>query len=165
MAIAPMRTDGARERGAHGIVLLIDDEPLLLRSLRRTLEGEGHRTALAESAEDAEPRLAESDPDVVLLDLGLGTNGGRALLERLKREHPEVEVIVITGNASIESAVDCIRAGAFDYLAKPFDDHRVRTTVRRAIERRRLVRRNRELEAELRERGSPSELIGRAPRM
>ena len=165
MAIAPMRTDGAPERGAPGTVLLIDDEPLLLRALRRTLEGEGHRTALAESAESAEPRLAESDPDVVLLDLGLGTNGGRALLEHLKREHPEVEIIVITGNASIESAVDCIRAGAFDYLAKPFDDHRVRTTVRRAIERRRLVLRNRELEEELRERGPGRDLIGRSPRM
>jgi len=165
MAIAPMHTDGAPERGAPGSVLLIDDEPLLLRSLRRTLEAEGHRTALAESEEAAEPRLAESDPDVVLLDLGLGQSGGRALLERLRREHPEIEVIVITGNASIESAVDCIRAGAFDYLAKPFDDHRVRTTVRRAIERRRLVRRNRELEAELRERGAHTELIGRAPRM
>ena len=165
MAIAPMRTGGAPERGAPGSVLLIDDEPLLLRSLRRTLEGEGHRTALAESAEAAESRLAESDPDVVLLDLGLGRDGGRVLLERLKREHPEVEIIVITGNASIESAVDCIRAGAFDYLAKPFDDHRVRTTVRRAIERRRLVLRNRELEEELRERGAFHELVGRSPRM
>jgi DNA-binding NtrC family response regulator len=165
MTIAPARTDGAPGRGAPGTVLLIDDEPLLLRSLRRTLEGEGYRTALAESAEAAEPRLAESEPDVVLLDLGLGGNGGLALLDRLKRERPEVEVIVITGNASIESAVDCIRGGAFDYLAKPFDEHRVRTTVRRAIERHRLVRRNRELEEELRERGAVPELIGRSPRM
>src|SRR5688572_7633348 len=165
MAIAPMRTDGAPERGAPGSVLLIDDEPLLLRTLRRTLEGEGHRTALAESEEAAEPRFAESDFDVVLLDLGLGQRGGRALLERLRREHPEVEIIVITGNASIESAVDCIRAGAFDYLAKPFDDHRVRTTVRRAIERRRLVRRNRELEEELREHDVQRELIGRSASM
>src|SRR5258705_9692718 len=123
MAIAPTRTDGARGRGAPGRVLLIDDEPLLLRSLRRTLEGEGYRTALAESADAALSRLAEIDPDVVLLDLGLGGDSGLALLERLKREWPELEVIVITGNASIESAVGCIRSGAFDYLAKPFDDH------------------------------------------
>ncbi len=148
-----------------GTVLLIDDEPLLLRSLRRTLEGEGYHTALAESAEAVESRLAEHGPDVVLLDLGLGRDSGLALLERLKREWPEVEVIVITGNATIESAVGCIRSGAFDYLAKPFDDHRVRTTVRRAVERRRLVRRNRELEAELRERGARPGLIGRSPRM
>ncbi len=165
MAIAPMRTDGTPGRGAPGTVLLIDDEPLFLRSLRRTLEGECHRTAFAESAEAAEPLLSESEPDVVLLDLGLGRDSGLALLERLKRERPEVEVIVITGNATIESAVDCIRGGAFDYLAKPFDEHRLRTTVRRAIERRRLVLRNRELEEELRERGAGPELCGRSPRM
>ncbi len=165
MTIAPMRTDGAPGREEPVTVLLIDDEPLLLRSLRRTLEGEGYRTAMAESADSAEPRLAESEPDVVLLDLGLGPDSGLALLERLKRERPEVEVIVMTGNASIESAVECIRRGAFDYLAKPFDEHRVRTTVRRAVERRRLVRRNRELEEALRERGAGPELIGRSPRM
>src|SRR6185503_10670592 len=122
MAIAPMRTDRAPGRGAPGAVLLIDDEPLLLRSLRRTLEGEGYRTALADSAESALARLADHTPDAVLLDLGLGRDSGHALLERVKRDWPEVEIIVITGNASIESAVDCIRGGAFDYLAKPFDD-------------------------------------------
>src|SRR6267143_6615264 len=164
MANAPIRTDGASGRGAPGTVLLIDDEPALLRSLRRMLEGEGYRTALAESTEGVESRLAETDPDVVLLDLGLGRDSGLALLEWLKREWAEVEVIVITGNASIESAVGCIRGGAFDYLAKPFDEHRVRTTVRRAVERRRLVRRNRELEQQLRERSALPELIGRSPR-
>ena len=165
MAIVPMRMEQAPSRDAPGTVLIVDDEPMLLRSLRRTLEGEGYRTWLAETAEAVEPRLVEADPDVVLLDLGLGEDSGQALLERLKRERPEVEVIVITGNASIESAVGCIRGGAFDYLAKPFDEHRVRTTVRRAIERRRLVRRNRELEEKLRERRAPPELIGRSARM
>jgi DNA-binding NtrC family response regulator len=163
MAIAPIHTD--RAGGAPGTVMLVDDEPMLLRSLRRTLEGEGYLTLPAESADAALSWLAEHDPDVVLLDLGLGRDSGLALLERVKREWPEVEVIVITGNASIESAVGCIRGGAFDYLAKPFDDHRVRTTVRRAVEHRKLVRRNRELEAELRERGAGSELIGGSPRM
>jgi two-component system response regulator HydG len=148
-----------------GSVLLIDDDPRLLRSLRRTLEGEGYRIAHAESAAAAEPRLADGDPDVVLLDLGLGPDSGLSLLERLRSERPELEVIVVTGNASIESAVGCIRSGAFDYLAKPFDEHRVRTTVRRALERRHLVRRNLELEAELRGRGAPPELVGRSPRM
>jgi DNA-binding NtrC family response regulator len=165
MAIAPMRADRAPGRGAPGTVLVIDDEPLFVRSLRRTLESEGYRVACAESADAVESRLAEADPDAVLLDLGLGGDGGPALLGRLKRERPEVEVIVITGNASIESAVGCIRGGAFDYLAKPFDEHRVCTTVRRAVERRQLVRRNRELEEELRERGAGRELIGRSPRM
>jgi len=147
--------------GSSGSVLLVDDEPLLLRALQRILRGDGHRIALAESAEQAEEALADPDLDVVVLDLLLGRQSGLDFLARVKRERPELEVIVITGHASIESAVGCIRSGAFDYLQKPFDDvHRVRSTVRQAIERRRLVARNRELEAELRERGAPASLIG-----
>ena len=90
---------------------------------------------------------ADPDLDVVVIDLLLGRDDGLELLEQVKRTRPELEVVIITGNASIESAVGCIRRGAFDYLAKPFDDlHRVRTTIRKAIERRRLVERNQALE-------------------
>ena len=151
---------------APGLVLLIDDEPLLLRSLRRILEPEGHRVELAESAAAAAPLLADPALDVVLLDLFLGETSGLALLEELKRERPEVEVIVMTGHASIESAVRCIRRGAFDYLAKPFEDaFRVRTLVRKALERRRLVTRTRQLEEELRGRAGAAELVGSSPSM
>ncbi len=150
---------------AADLVLLVDDEPLLLRSLRRILQADGHDTALAESLEQVEPLLLDPNLSVVLLDLFLGSTNGLDLLDRLKRERPEVEVIMMTGHASIESAVGCIRRGAFDYLAKPFGDiYRVRTTVRKALERRRLVRRNRQLEEELRER-APTELVGNSPPM
>jgi len=154
--------------GEHtpGLVLLVDDEPLLLRSLRRILESDGHRTALADSPQVAEPVLRDPDLAVVLLDLFLGATSGLDLLDRLKRERPEVEVIVMTGHASIESAVGCIRRGAFDYLAKPFDDvYRVKTTVKKALERRQLVQRNRALEEELRGRAATPELIGHCPAM
>jgi len=162
--------DGARDRAgaapAPGLVLLVDDEPLLLRSLGRILEAAGHRTALAEGWEQARPWVADPSLDVVLLDLFLGPKSGLEVLERLKRERPEVEVIVMTGHASIESAVGCIRRGAFDYLAKPFgDNHRIRTTVEKALERRRLLLRNRELEEELRSHAGPPELVGRSARM
>jgi len=164
-AVAVQDAEDHRE-DAPGLVLLVDDEPLLLRSLRRILEGRGHHTALAESAEAAEPLLAHPDLAVVLLDLFLGSQSGLDLLDRLKRERPDVEVIVMTGHATIESAVGCMRRGAFDYLAKPFDDvHRVHTTVERALERQRLVRRNRQLEDELRERAGVPELVGRSAAM
>ncbi len=147
-------------------VLVVDDEPLLLRSLRRILEGAGYRTVLAESTEAAEPMLSEPKLGVVLADIGLGRSSGLEILEQVKRERPEVEVIMMTGNASIENAVGCIRRGAFDYLAKPFDDvHRVRNIVGKALERRALVQRNRELEMELHGRSGMPEMIGHSSRM
>jgi len=156
----------ASPEAAPGLVLLLDDEPLLLRSLQRILGPDGHRLVASDSADAAEPCLGDPDLDVVVLDLFLGEASGLALLERLKRERPEVEVIVITGHASIESAVRCIRRGAFDYLEKPFDDvFRVRTTVRKALERRRLITRTRQLEEELRGRSAAPELVGRSAAM
>jgi two-component system response regulator HydG len=152
--------------GQPGLVLLVDDELLLLRSLRRILEREGHRTLLAQSLDEAEPLLSDPGLDVALVDLRLGAASGLDLLDRIKRERPELEVVVMTGHASVESAVGSMRRGAFDYLTKPFEDvHRVRTTVQKALERRRLLRRNRELEAELRELATAPELIGSSSKM
>jgi two-component system response regulator HydG len=166
-AAAPEARDPeATPEEAPGLVLLVDDEELLLRSLRRILEPDGHRLVLADSPRSAAPHFANPELDVVLLDLFLGETSGMQLLEQVKRERPEVEVIVMTGHASIESAVRCIRRGAFDYLAKPFEDaFRVRTTVGKALERRRLLTRNRQLEEELRGRAGVAELVGRSPAM
>jgi two-component system response regulator HydG len=153
--------DASLQSEAAGFVLLVDDEQLLLRSLQRILERVGYETALADSAEAAEPFLADPRLDVVLVDLQLGRSSGLDLLERIKRAHPDIEVIVMTGHGSIESAVGCIQRGAFDYLEKPFDDvHRIHTTVQKALDRRGLVRRNRELEQELRGRSGITELVG-----
>jgi two-component system response regulator HydG len=164
-AFAAQNLGPAGER-APGLVLLVDDEPLLLRSLRRILETDGHRTTLADCPEAAEPVLGNPDLAVVLLDLFLGAASGLDLLDRLKRERPEVEVVMMTGHASIESAVGCIRRGAFDYLAKPFDDiYRVRTTVKKALERRQLVQRNQVLEEALRGQVATPELVGHCPSM
>ena len=154
----------APEEGSF--VLLVDDEPLILRSLKRILERVGYEIALAESVAEAERYLTDPRLDVVLVDLLLGPVSGLELLEKIKSMRPEVEVIVMTGHGSIESAVGCIRRGAFDYLEKPFDDlHRIQTTVRKAIDRRSLVRRNSQLEDELRSRSSIPEFVGKSPAM
>ncbi len=151
------------ERGS-GLILIVDDEPLLLRSLRRILEADAQRCVLAVDPTRLDEHLEDPALDVVLLDLMMGRVSGLDVLDRVKRERPEVEVIVMTGHASIESAVGCMRRGAFDYLEKPFDDvHRVRNTVRKAVEYRRLLRRNRELEDELRGRDAVAGLVGTSP--
>jgi two-component system response regulator HydG len=157
-------SDGGEE--TRGLVLLVDDEPLLLRALRRILRGDRHDVALASTSEEIELALQDPELAVVLLDLVMGRMSGLDILDRIKSDRSEVEVIVMTGHASIESAVGCMRRGAFDYISKPFDDvHRVRTTVRKALERQRLVRRNRELEQELRDRSGFPELLGSSPKM
>ncbi len=149
-----------------GTVLLVDDDALLLSALERILRPEGHRILRAESRQALRPFLEDPDLDVILLDLFLGHDRGLDVLESVRSECPEVEVIVMTGHASIESAVSSMRCGAFDYLAKPFEDvHRVRTAVRQAIERRQILRRNRELEDALRGRGDAPRLIGASPPM
>jgi DNA-binding NtrC family response regulator len=142
------------------LVLIVDDEPLLRRSLRRILEGGGYRIALADSAETAQPLFADPELGAVLADAERGS--GYDILERVKRARSDVEVIVMTGGASIDCAVRSIRRGAFDYLAKPFDDViRVRNTVGRALERVALVRRNRELERALAlPEGAPAPEVG-----
>jgi len=151
---------------APGTLLLVDDEPLLLRALARELRADGHDVRLAGSIREAERYLDDPDLDVVLLDLVMRGESGLDLLDRLKATRPEVEVVMMTGHASIETAVGAMRRGAFDYLAKPFDDvHRVRTTVGQALERRRLVRRNRQLEEKLRGRQGAEELLGRSAAM
>ena len=149
-----------------GRILVVDDEPLLLRSMRRILEADGQQVILAADPNALDEHLEDPSLDVVLLDIFMGATSGLDVLDRLKRERPELEVVVMTGHASIESAVGCMRRGAFDYLAKPFDDvHRVRSTVRKAVERRRLVRRNRELEAKLLGRDLGFEMVGSSPAM
>ena len=156
----PVRAKGS------GLILVVDDEPLMLRSLRRILEADAQRVVVADDPDGLDEHLADPGLDAVLVDLVMGRTSGLDVLNRVKRERPEVEVIVMTGHASIESAVGCMRSGAFDYLQKPFDDiHRVRTTVRKAVERRCLLRRNRELEEELRGRDAVAAFVGTSPAM
>ncbi|MCP3986863.1 MAG: sigma-54-dependent Fis family transcriptional regulator [bacterium] len=132
----------------------------------RILRPEGHTLIAASGWAELEPQLADPSLDLILLDLVLGAVDGISVLERIKAERPDLEVIVMTGYASVESAVGCMRLGAFDYLEKPVGDiHRVRNSVRRAIERRRLLDRTRILEQELAGREGSPELIGGAPSM
>ncbi len=154
--------DGVRP----GLVLLVDDEPLFLRALVRILRPEGHRLLTAHDTGEVEAALGDPALDVVLLDLALGVESGLDVLQMIKRDRPDVEVVMLTGNASVESAVTCMRHGAIDYLEKPVQDSvRVRNTVHRALERRRLLHRNQELEEALARRDEAPHLIGRSAPM
>src|SRR5262245_27174072 len=146
-------------------VLVADDEPAIVRGLRRQLERGGYSVLEASDVGLVRAQLAQ-EPEVVLLDLRLGVTSGLELLAELRERRPDTEIIVMTGYASIDSAVACMRAGAFDYLEKPFGDpHRVLQTLERALERRRLRVRNRELEGELGRRSALERVVAQSASM
>jgi DNA-binding NtrC family response regulator len=146
-------------------VLLAEDEEAVARTLRRLLEAAGFQVIAARDAASLTAQLSR-EPELVLLDLHLGQASGTELIPRIRERCPDSEVVVMTGYASVDSAVACMRLGAFDYLEKPFQDrNRVVHTLRSALERRALRVRNRELEVELGQRSALDGILGRSAPM
>lgn len=146
-------------------VLIVDDEPKVVRFLRRMLQPEGFQVYEAEDRASVTPQLHQ-EPDLVLLDLKLGDASGIDVIAEIRQRCPDTAIIVMTGFATIDSAVTCMRAGAFDYLEKPFNDRlRVVQTLRRALEHRALRVRNRELEGELDRRSAVEGIVLQSPGM
>jgi two-component system, NtrC family, response regulator HydG len=144
-------------------VLIVDDEPTLLRALESLLRKKGYDVTGLDSPIVATQKLAQEDFDVALLDIKMPQLSGLELLNAVKHRRPEVEVIMMTGHATVETALAAVRAGAYDYLTKPFEDVEVvARAVAKAAERKNLFDRNRQLETALREReGGPAEgLVG-----
>jgi DNA-binding NtrC family response regulator len=136
-------------------VLVVDDEPTLLKALESLLSKKGHDVVALDSPIAATQKLAQEDFDVALLDVKMPELSGLELLTAVKHRRPEVEVIMMTGHATVETALAAVKAGAYDYLTKPFDDvELVARAVSKAAERKHLFDRNRQLERELRERDS-----------
>jgi NtrC-family two-component system response regulator AlgB len=119
-------------------ILLIDDEVSLRRTLRTTLESMGHSAAEASSGDQALRLLQKQRFDAAFLDLRLGREAGLDLLPSLLREAPDLAIVVVTAYATIASAVEAMRRGAFDYLPKPFTPDQLRVTLERWRQMRRL---------------------------
>ena len=141
--------------------MLADDEPLLLRALGRVLRGDGHQIQTANCARSVERALADPELEVVVLDLIMGREHGLEILATIQCDRPDVQTVIMTGHGSIESAVGCMRRGAYDYLTKPFEDlGAVRRTVRGALQRARLARLARQQRtADGAEPGSPDRVV------
>lgn len=122
-------------------LLVADDEEAIRGTLSALLEEEGYEVTAVSSAEDAIARLGDDPFSVVLTDIRMGGMTGIELLQEVRRLHPEMEVIIMTSYASIETAVLALRSGAYDYLIKPFEDlELVISAVARAVEKGALVR-------------------------
>ena len=150
----PPRAGGGKPR-----VLVVDDEEPIRRTLRLCLESAGYAVTLAASGEEGLALSRRNPPDLVLVDLRLGGVDGLAVTRALAQEIPGTPVVVMTAYATIDNAVDAIRAGAVDYLPKPFTPQAVKHVVARVLEiatmRQRLAEVDRRLKRPL-ESASPA---------
>ncbi len=141
-------------------ILVVDDEVRLADVLAAALEDLGYRATAVHSARAALVELERARFDLVLTDLRLPVMDGRALLREVRSRWPEVPVIIITAFAAVRDAVDLVKEGAFDYIAKPFEIDDVSATIRRALRLADVVRDNERLRSELEGRYSFDTLIG-----
>ncbi|HTU17647.1 MAG TPA: sigma-54 dependent transcriptional regulator [Gemmataceae bacterium] len=146
-------------------LLLIDDEASLRRTMRTALESMRHHVEEAGSSEQALNRLRQQHFDVAFLDLRLGREAGIDVLPQLLREAPGLAVVVITAHATIPSAVEAMRAGAFDYLPKPFTPDQLRIVLERWRQVQRLRDRVASLEEQVRAATPEMELHTEEPAM
>lgn len=146
-------------------LLIVDDDPVALGLLREVLSKEGYEVVSALSAEEAISQGIENIFDVIITDVRMGEKDGMDVLRSFKKTSPETAVIMITAFGSIDTAIEAIREGAFDYISKPFKLEEIKITVRRALEQRRLLRENQYYRQELLEKYQFKNVIGRTPQM
>ena len=139
-------------------VLIIDDDTGIRQTLGAALETMGHQVATAANRAAAEKKLRSESFEVAFLDIRLGAENGLDLLPELLRLSPRLAVIVITAYSSIETAVQAIRGGAFDYLAKPFKPAQITQLLERVATTRQLETRISDLEGQLVKPGADAEL-------
>ncbi|MEW5965430.1 MAG: sigma-54 dependent transcriptional regulator [Pseudomonadota bacterium] len=140
-------------------ILLIDDEAIALTNLSHVLQREGYAVTACKDGESGLAELKKADFDLVLTDLKMPGIDGMEVLRAVRARHPDVPVIMITGHASLDSAVEAMKAGAYHYLAKPFRLAEAREVVRAALELRRVKRENQDLRLRIEQLQNPHTLI------
>ncbi len=123
------------EKATGRKVLVVDDEPVVANSIRRTLSRRGFQVEEAFSGREALTRILNEMYDLVLLDMKMPDANGLELLPTIHKHRPKLPVVMVTGYASIDTAVEAIQRGASDYMAKPFTPDELFATARRAIRR------------------------------
>jgi two-component system response regulator AtoC len=153
----------SRQPGARSRVLFVDDDAAFRDALAEALRQGGFEVSEAPSAEKALRQADEGAYDVALIDLRLPGLSGEELVRELQERAPSTEIIVLTGHATVESAVRTLKDGAYDFLTKPCSLEELETTIERAHEKRALVRENRLLQRELDRHVRFREFVGKSP--
>ncbi len=147
-------------------LLIVDDMPDMLRFLERVIGKElGVDVLTAGSGEQALNMLASNTISIALIDIRMPRVDGMELLSRIREANDTVIVIMMTAYGSIESAVESLRLGAYDYITKPFDEERLLHTIRRAMDHQALVQKNLVLEKRIREKETSESFVGKSPAM
>lgn len=165
MATNDGQTTPGNPSGAGERILVVDDDAIIASSLAEFLKLEGYDVATASCIADAIADLERKPASVVVTDINMPKGDGFELLRTLKTRFPEVVPIVVTGYGTIESAVEAIKMGAYDYLTKPIVDDEIRLVVQRAVGQQALLRENRTLKQQLGMRYSLESIIGNDYRM
>ena len=141
-------------------VLIVDDDRSVRDSLRKILEKEGYKVSDVESGEVALHSIRRLSPEVALVDLKMPGMNGIDFVKKLKRTAPDVEAVVMTGYGTIETAVEAMREGAYDFITKPFKRHTILSSLRKAQEKRTLLAENRQLRTRLEQVLEPHWVVG-----
>jgi two-component system, NtrC family, response regulator HydG len=147
---------------AQGKLLIVDDELSVRDSLGKWFREEGYEIGTAESASDALTRMAEKRWDIALLDIKMRGTDGIELQRRLRELDPELVVIMMTGYASVETAVTALKNGAYDYVSKPLDPDEIAHLVKKALAHRRTEQENVRLRETVAEATRPDDLVGQS---
>ncbi|MFZ0391160.1 MAG: sigma-54 dependent transcriptional regulator [Calditrichia bacterium] len=146
-------------------ILIVDDEPTIRETLSVVLNEEGYNAETAANGQEALEKLTENNFDLVITDLKMPEIGGIELLEKIKQKAPRTSVMIITAYATVESAIQALRLGAYDYMIKPLEFDDVILRIQRLIEHRELINENEFLRREVQDKFSFSNIIGESPQM
>ncbi len=144
------------------MILVVDDEVNIRNALAKMLEKQGHSVMTAGNGDEALARMTAGSYGLVLLDLKMPGLDGMGLLRRIKEISPDTEVIVMTAYGSVETAVEAMKAGAYDYLSKPIDKERFPIMIDQCLEKQRLAAENRLLRQHLAVKNQFEQMIGQS---
>ena len=130
-------------------MLIVDDEKITLRNLMHAMKKEGYEITGTNSGANALKHLDEQEFDIVLTDVRMEKVDGMQILKRCRQLYPDAEVIMMTGYATLQTAIGAIRQGAYDYISKPFKLDEVRKVIKEAIEKIRLKKENAQLREQI----------------
>ncbi len=151
--------------GEPAKIMIVDDEEIVRVSLRNWLREDGYSVSCAESGQQALVMLEGETPDIMLVDIKMPRMSGLELLEKVKASKPEIQVVMMTAYASVESAVQAMRDGAYDYLVKPFEPEELRLLISRILERSALQKENVALKERIKDSLVADEIIGECAAM